>query len=233
MINWKSLGLFLLTIAVITGILSGVCLFGYGKALSYLTSRHPEIKVTPASSTVYAADEKTMKDFVEYKDNGYSVMIPKDARVEKIKKDMSIYIHDKDDLWEVTVSQKLLRYENSLQSGMFIKNPEGDYYILLKNIFQATYNPILLFQKISYLPSDTTHIKAIKTPSFFGFYIVGKSGNERTEMYRLFDEEYWHNVTVRLDDSKIPHQLIQNIVASVKTDDSPAVNEEEEQAEEY
>lgn len=220
MINWKSLGFFLLTLAVILGMITGGCLFGYGKALSFLASRHPEIKITPESSTVYAADKQSMKDYVEYKDSGYSVMIPKDARVDKVKKDPSIYIRGKDDLWEITISQKLLRYEESLQSNKYMKNPRGDYYILLKTIFQTTYNPILLFQKISYLPSDTTHIKSIKTPCYFGFYVVGKSGDERTEMYRLFDEEYWHNITVRVDDSKIPHQLIQNIVASVKDDNS-------------
>ena len=220
MINLKSLGLFFLTLAVLLGMVTGGCLFGYGKALDFLASRHPEIKVTPKSSAVYTIDEKSMKDYVEYKDSGYSVMIPKDAHVNKVKKDPSIYIYGKDDLWEITISQKLLRFEGSLQSSKYTKNPRGDYYILLKDIFQATYNPILLFQKISYLPSDTTHIKSIKTPNYFGFYVVGKSGDERTEMYRLFDDEYWHNITVRVDDSKIPHKLIQNIVASLKEDSS-------------
>ncbi len=135
----------------------------------------------------------------------------------------------RDDLWEITISQKLLRYEDSLQSNKYMNNPKGDYYILLKTIFQATYNPILLFQKISYLPSDTTHIKSIKTPCYFGFYVVGKSGDERTEMYRLFDDEYWHNITVRVDDSKVPHQLIQNIVASIKDDNSWTGNTEEDE----
>ena len=229
MIKWKSLGFFLITLTIIIGLLVAGGLYGYNKALGFLAARNPEIKVTPDSGAIYVADKNVIDDFIEHKDSGYSIMIPKDAKVEKKRKDPTIYIYGKDNLWEIAIHQKLIRYEDSLKSNRFIKNPKGDYYVLMNEIFKATMNPILLFQKMSYLPSNTTHIKSIKTPEFFGFYVVGKTDTRRTELYRLFDEENWHNVSVRVDDSKVSHKLIQNILATLKNDETWTGESEKEE----
>jgi len=220
MIKWKSLGIFILTLSIIFGLFAGGALYGYCKALDFLANYRPEILVTPRSGAYYTRDEKVLSNFKEHKDSGYSIMVPGDARIVKKRKDLTIYAYDKDNCWDFIVYQKLRRYDESLRSNKLLNNPRGDYYILLNSIFKTTWDPVLLFQKIAYLPSNTTHIKSIRTPRFFGYYVVGKSGDLRTEYYRLFDEQYWHNISVTVDDSKISHKVIQNMVASLKNDET-------------
>jgi hypothetical protein len=237
MIYWKTLGLFVLTIFIIFGLITGVTLFGYDKALGFLFMKHPELRITPNSAAVYEPDPQVEKDFVEFKDKGFSLMIPKNAKVSKEidetarRKDPNLYISDPGNAWEMIVGQKMLRYDDSLVSNDYIKNPDGDYYQLLNYIFHATKDPILLFQKISYLPSDAKHIKTIKTPNYVGFYIVGQSGSQRTEYYMLFDDNYWNTVTIYMDDARYPHEKIQTMVATLKNDESTASKSEEEQFE--
>jgi len=226
LIKWKSLGIFFLTLFVLMGIAFGAGWFGYSKVLDFLYRKFPEVKVTPNSSTVYKPDEKIIKDFVDYKDSGYIIKIPKDCKITKKRKDPTLYISDKDDVWRITVNEKLLRYEDTLKSNKYMNNREGDYYILFDNIFNATKDPVLLFQKRMYLSKNTKHIKYIRTPAFVGFYIVGESGNYRTEYYRLFDDNYWHNVSVVVDLSKVSHKFIQSIIATLKNDPDYEGNED-------
>lgn len=220
MIKWKSLGIFFLTLFILLGLVLGAGWFGYAKALDFLYIKFPEVRVTPKNSAVYEPDDSIIKDFVEYKDSGYSIKVPKNCRVVKKRKDPTIYISDKSDVWKITVYEKLHRYEDTIKSDKYITNSEGDYYVLFDSIFKSTKDPILLFQKRMYLPSDTKHIKYIRTPAFIGFYIVGESGDYRTEYYRLFDENCWHNVAVAVDMSKVSHKFIQSIIATLKNDES-------------
>lgn len=222
MIKWKSLIYFIITILIILGAIGGLGWYGYNKVLDKLAEKHPEIRVTIDSSATYSPDYNAIKNFEEFKDGGYSIMLPKGYQVIKDKDDPDIDIVGAKDQWEIRIQPKLIRYDETIQGNSFINNPSGDYYILLREVFKSVKNPILIFQKISYLPSSTTHIKAIKTPYFFGFYIVGNEGGHRVEMYRLFDEEYWHNVIVTIYDSNFPQKRIQDMIASLRNDESSA-----------
>ncbi|MCE1246335.1 MAG: hypothetical protein LWY06_06805 [Firmicutes bacterium] len=229
MIYWRTLGFFVLTIAIITGLITGVGLFGYDKALGFVFKKHPELKITPNSAAVYEPDPEILKDYTEIKDKYFSIMVPKNARVTTAKrKDPQLYLSDPGNAWDITVGQKLMRYDDSLVSNDYIKNPDGDYYQLLNYIFHATKDPILLFQKISYLPSDARYIKTIKTPNYSGFYIVGQSGSSRTEYYMLFDDKYWTTITVYVDDNRYPHAKIQTMLASLKNNETSDTDEEEQ-----
>lgn len=219
MINWKSLILFILTIALLLGSVTGGVWFSYNYALEKASHKFPEITITPESVAVYTPNQNVLKKYVEHREGGYSIMMPRGYKVIRHKDDPAIYLRDKNNNFEISIDEKLIRYEKSLASNGLIKNPKGDYYVLLKNVFEATVNPILLFQKINYLPSSTTHIKNIKTPNFFGFYIVSGEGDRRVEIYRLFDEYYWHNIRVSIFNPDFPHWRIQNILATLKNTD--------------
>jgi len=196
--------------------------YGYDKALAKLAEKHPEINVVPRSSANYQPDYKVVKEFKEFKDGGYSIRLPQGFEAIKDKDDPDIRLMGPKGKWEIRIQPKLLRYDESIQGSGLLNNPHGDYYVLMGEIFRATKNPVLLAQKMHYLPSTTTAIKEIKTPAFAGFYIVGKSDGRRTEIYRLFDQDYWHNVTVTIYDQDLPHGQIQNIIATLKNDEEAA-----------
>jgi hypothetical protein len=203
------------------GVFTGLTAFGYNKVLHIAASLHPEIFKIPDGSTVYAESKEVSKEFTEYKDTdqGYSMKVPKGYTLFKTKEDPSITINDEQDRWEITIKEKLLRYDATIQSTGELNNPEGDYYVLLERTLKEKVNPFLLFQKITHIPSTTKEIKTIITPHFpLGFLIIAKSGNNRLEVYRMFDDSYWHNIFVTIKDPKYPHYKIETIIASLKND---------------
>jgi len=238
MIKWKSLILFFVTLGILLGGTGYALWLGYNEALGFLALKHPEINITPESAAIYTPDPEVARQLEEYDnpDIGYTLKLPKNYTIFQDKNDPKISFMDKDEKWEVVIYPKLQRFDDSIVSDnpladRFLPNATGDYYILLEQIFKNTKDPILLFQKMQYLPSDATHIKKIRTPYFFGFYIVGKSGTERTEVYRLFDDEYWHNIMVYIYDGSYPHEYVQNIIASLKNLESPSAKTEENKGE--
>ncbi len=222
MIKWRSLLFFILTIVIILGSVTGMGWYGYNMVLGKFASLHPEINVTPSGVAVYRCNEKVLKSYVEHKEKGYSIMLPPNYVCIEKRGDPSIYLRDKNDNWEIVIREKMLRYEDSLRSKQYPVNPEGDYYVLLKDIYNATKNPILLFQKLAYLPSSTVAIKEVVTPNFRGFYVVAGTGDRRVEFYNLFDKYYWHNVMVVIYNSNYPHWKIENILATLKNSDIDA-----------
>ncbi|MFP4499015.1 MAG: hypothetical protein ACLFQV_12460 [Vulcanimicrobiota bacterium] len=222
MINWKSLSLFLLTLLIIIGILTTAGFIAYGRGIDFLSEKHPEILITPKNLATYKANPTYVETFKEYKDSNYSIMLPPGYSVFQVKDEPAINLEDPNRKWTITLDEKLLRYEESLESEKHLNNPEGDYYILLENIYSANRNPILLAQKILYLPSSATTIKNIETPHAKGFYIISEQGEKRTEIYRLFDKYFWHNITVTIHDPAYPHSKIETIIATLKNS-NPAI----------
>ena len=216
MIKWKSLISFLLTLVIIIGGVAGASWYFYQEALDKLAQSHPEIRIIPESSATYSPNYNVVKGFKELRKDGYSIKLPPGYKLIEDKNDSALGIMDKNDKWRIRIQPKMIRFDETIQANRFIKNPSGDYYILLRETYKALENPILLFQKMSYLPSETTHIKKIKTPNFFGFYIVGERDGLRVENYQLFDELYWHNVSVTIYDENYPHWKIQNIISTLQ-----------------
>lgn len=226
MINFKSLGLFLFTLFIIIALLAGGVYVGYGKALDLLSMKHPEIKITPSGSATYQVDENLARSFVPFESRGFSLRVPKGCEIKGGPKDPGIEILSGDGSWDMLIMEKTVRYEDTIADDGYLKNPEGDYYILLSHIFGATRNPILLFQKINYLSSDARYIKSIKTPGFVGYFIVGKSGDRRTEQYMLFDQQEWFNVYVDMDEMRVPHKTLETVIAGLKIVPQPEEDED-------
>lgn len=227
MIKWKSLIFFILTLSIILGAFSGAVCYTYRIALKKVAEKYPEILITPKDSTVFIPDKKVIKKYIEYKDSGYSIMLPRGCNVIKRKNDPTIDIIDPHGDWEIRIREKLLRFEDTIQSSNLPENPRGDYYRLFDEIFKSTDNPILLFQKKTYLPLTTTNIKRIRTPNFFGFYIVAKEDNRRLEIYRLFDNQYWHNITVSMKNPEKSQRQVHNIIGALKNCEDTSSEEEE------
>lgn len=192
----------MLTLFLILSLLSGGVWFSYGKALAFIGELMPELKVIPQGLLVYSPDESLEKNFRAFKGRGYSLLIPKDAQVEEKEKDPNLYIYDRDSRWSMVINEKLIRYEDSIVSDKHLINPDGDYYILLKSIYEATADPVLLFQKKYHLPSRTKKITSIKTPYCEGFLIITESSTAKYYYYRLFDDDYWYNASVTLYDDE-------------------------------
>jgi hypothetical protein len=222
----KSLLYFILTIAIIFAIFAAGAWFGYQKALSFASKKHPEIRLTLASSETYTPDYSKMSAYKEFKDSGYSLMLPPGYKVIKQEGDPTLTIAEKTDAWEITIQPKLLRFDETISGKSFIKNPKGDYYILLKETFQAVNDPFLLFQKLSYLPTSSKKITEVKTPYFFGFHISAMEGQDKVEIYRLFDEEYWHNVIISINHPSVSIESMENILATLKNDQEITNSEE-------
>jgi hypothetical protein len=228
MSKWKSLLYFILTIVIILVIFAAGAWFGYQKALGFASMKHPEIRLTLDSSETYTPDYGKMKTYKEFKDSGYSLMLPPGYKVIKTEGDPTLTIAEKTDAWEITLQPKLMRYDETISGKNFIKNPKGDYYILLKETFRAVNDPFLLFQKLSYLPATSRKITEVKTPYFFGFHISAADEQGKTEIYRLFDEEYWHNVIVSINHPSVSLESMENILATLKNDQEITNSEETE-----
>lgn len=224
----KSLLYFVLTIAIIFAIFTAGAWFGYQKALGIASKKHPELRLTLQSSETYAPDYNLMKTYKEFKDSGYSLMLPPGYKVIKQEGDPTLTIAEKTDAWEIIIQPKLLRYDETISGKGFIKNPKGDYYVLLKETFQSVNDPFLLFQKLSYLPTSSKKITEVKTPYLFGFHISASEGPDKIEIYRLFDEEYWHNVVVSINHPSVSPECMENILATLKNDQEVTNSEEAE-----
>jgi hypothetical protein len=221
MINWRSLFLFIFTLVLILGIFSGTAIFGYSKALNIAQSLQPHVFMTPSGAAVYVPNVKTLKEFFEYKygDQGYSIYLPEGSTVSSHRESGQLVINEKDEKWTIVLNEKLLRHDSTIESnGTYLNNPEGDYYALMKRVFNERVDPILLFQKTVLLSSTTTAVKNIQTPSFEGFYIISSGRDIRRETYYLFDDLYWHTVNVIIYDPDYPHWRIQTIIGSLKND---------------
>jgi hypothetical protein len=189
--------------------------------LGIANSLQPHLFVTPAGAAVYVPNVKSLNEFFEFKygDQGYSIYLPEGSTVSHHKESGQLVINEKDEKWTVVIHEKMLRYDQTIQSdGSYLNNPEGDYYTLLTRIFNERFDPILLFKKAIVLSSSTTDIKTIRTPNFEGFYIISKGDPTRRETYFLFDDNYWHTVNVTIYDPDYPHWRIQNIVGSLNND---------------
>ncbi len=216
MIKWKSLISFILTLCIIIGGVAGASWRLYQKGLDSLSRSHPGIKITPESSTTYSPNYNVVKEMEEFRGEGYSIMLPPGYSVIHDKDDPDLNLADEHEKWRIRIKPKMVRFDETIEANRFINNPSGDYYILLRETYRTLKDPILLFQKMSYLPREADSIMSIKTPHFFGYYISGKRDNIRVENYQLFDEIYWHNVSVTIFDEHYPHWKIQNIISTLQ-----------------
>lgn len=219
LIKWKSLIGFIITLVAILAVLSGGFIFAFNKVMDKIAEKHPEVNLIPSGHRVYIPDENLLKNYKEQKDRGYLVMLPADLKMIQSAKSENIEITDAKRNIEIDIQPKLYRFDDSIKSTSIINNPDGDYKILLGEIFNAKDDPLLLFQKMSYLPSGSSKIEEIQTPLHTGYIITAEDEYGRTELYKLFDNYYWHNINVYINKADYPHNVIETIISTIKNDD--------------